>query len=95
MAQVKIKCDRCGEWVEGLLSPGMTAGFYAVYQELIFKLNENSEPRKLHDASAWAAYGREGEEYICDHCMWLDPKYIETYHYDAEALRWRQEQGIE
>lgn len=85
MSQIKIKCDRCGEWVDGLLSSLFTAGFYNVTQP-----NEELGTR----GGAWSQFGQPGEEYICDHCMWRDPKYIEIYRYDAEAAKWREENEI-
>ena len=88
MTQVKIKCDRCGQWVEGILSLMMTGGFYNVSQP--YYLNDDL----VHTGGAWQQFGREGEDYICDHCMWLDPAYIAMYQHDAEAQKWREEQGL-
>lgn len=85
MTQVKIKCDRCGEWVDGLLTSAFTAGFYNVAQPL----------PGVRGGRAWSQFGREGEEYICDHCMWSDPEYIKIYRYDAEAVQWRKETGLD
>lgn len=85
MAQINLKCDRCGEWVEGLLTREFTAGFYNVTQP---------HDESGHSGGAWQQFGREGEEYICDHCMWRDPRYIEIYKYDGEAAQWREENGI-
>lgn len=30
-------------------------------------------------ASAWPQYANPGEIYICDACMWADPRYVAVY----------------
>lgn len=27
----------------------------------------------------WSRFSHKGEKYICDKCMWTDPRYIEVY----------------
>lgn len=27
----------------------------------------------------WSHYAKPGERYLCDACMWADPRYIEIY----------------
>lgn len=87
MAKVKITCDRCGQEVEGILTSTMTAGFYNVAQPYSF------DGRVVHEGGAWSKFGQDGEEYICDHCMWADPEYQEIYHADGEMRQWIKEQG--
>lgn len=82
MAKVKITCDRCGTEVEGLLTAQCTAGFYNVSQPLVV------DGRTIHEGGAWSPYGQDGEEYICDHCMWADPEYQKVYSADGEMRKW-------
>lgn len=43
---------------------------------------------------AWEKFARAGEERICDYCMWADPEYKKIYGHDAEAAKWREENGL-
>ena len=27
----------------------------------------------------WSKYGKDNEEYLCDHCMWQDEEYLRDY----------------
>lgn len=36
-------------------------------------------------AAAWPDFAKVGEHYICDHCMWSDPHYIEWYGRNSPA----------
>lgn len=43
--------------------------------------------------SAWERFAREGEERVCDHCMWSDPEYQRIYGpRDAQAREWLESQ---
>ena len=57
------RCGRCHKIVEQEpFNPrGFTAGYYDVQGD------PNVE---------WGCYARPGEKYLCDSCMWSDPKFI-------------------
>ena len=66
MNNIKIKCDRCGNAVNGTIDENAdgaitTGGFYDVTK------------------GGWKKYRRGKEESICDNCMFSDPKYIAIY----------------
>ena len=33
----------------------------------------------IYDMTKWEEYRRENERYVCDSCMFADPKYLERY----------------
>ena len=33
----------------------------------------------FYDMTKWEEYRRENEQYVCDSCMFADPKYVERY----------------
>jgi hypothetical protein len=33
----------------------------------------------FYDMTTWEEYRRENEQYVCDSCMFADPKYVERY----------------
>jgi hypothetical protein len=39
---------------------------------------------------AWSKYAREGEECVCDACMWVDPAYAADYSSDSAARQFRE-----
>ncbi len=57
-------CSRCKKDTGSPLPDGgMTAGYYHV----------GAGP------SGWSQFANLGEVYICDECMWSDPRYIAVY----------------
>ena len=59
------RCSRCHKIVDQEpfpLKSGVTAGYYNVQGDPTFE---------------WGCYARPGEKYVCDPCMWADPKYME------------------
>jgi hypothetical protein len=57
------RCSRCRKVVDREPFPrtGMTAGYYDVQGDPSYE---------------WGCYARPGEKFLCDSCMWADPKYI-------------------
>jgi hypothetical protein len=58
------RCGRCHKVVDREPFPandGMTAGYYDVQGDSRFE---------------WGCYARPGEKYVCDPCLWSDPKFI-------------------
>ena len=33
----------------------------------------------FYDMTKWEEYRRENEQYVCDSCMFADPRYVERY----------------
>ena len=33
----------------------------------------------FYDMTKWEEYRRDNEQYVCDSCMFADPKYVERY----------------
>ena len=33
----------------------------------------------FYDMAKWEEYRRENEQYVCDSCMFADPRYVERY----------------
>ncbi len=65
------RCSRCHKVVDREPFPasdGMTAGYY----------NVQGDPNV-----EWGCYARPGEKYLCDACMWIDPKFIKRRGYNA------------
>ncbi len=63
MKKIAVKCDRCGQEVQGWVEPGVaTSGFYAV------------GPGK-----AFERFARPGEINVCDKCMSADPLFRQEY----------------
>ena len=58
------RCGRCHKIVEQepFHTGGMTAGYY----------NVQGDPNV-----EWGCYARPGEKYVCDSCLWSDPKFIQ------------------
>lgn len=57
------RCARCNALVDRepfLAKDGMTAGYYDVQGNPSYE---------------WGCYARPGEKYVCDPCMWSDPKF--------------------
>ena len=66
LQQITIQCDRCKEFVDGIVGDiddrwSYTGGFYDVSQ------------------GSWAEFSRNEEKVVCDTCMHLDPKYRALY----------------
>lgn len=62
-AQHTRRCDRCHKVVDREPFPNTrTAGYYDVTGD------PNVE---------WGCYARPGEKYVCDSCLWSDPKFIQ------------------
>lgn len=40
---------------------------------------ENKFTAGFFDMTKWQEYRRENEQYVCDPCMFADPKYLERY----------------
>jgi hypothetical protein len=59
------RCSRCRLEIKGFAPPngGMSAGYYHI----------------TWPNGCWARFANEGEEYVCDACMWADPRYIAIY----------------
>ena len=45
----------------------------------------------LYDMTKWEEYRHENEQYVCDSCMFADPKYVE--HYGSCWRGWRLERA--
>jgi len=63
MKNITVPCDRCGKLVEGCISI------------------DNTCTGGYYDVTggAWKKFQRWDEEYVCDKCMWNDPKYVAMY----------------
>jgi hypothetical protein len=40
---------------------------------------ENEFIGGFYDMAKWEEYRRDNEHYVCDSCMFADPKYVERY----------------
>ena len=61
-----IICDRCKSTVEGFLDDSFKSIIMtAGYYQV--------------DRGYWKDYAHENEIYVCDACMFADPRYIRTY----------------
>jgi hypothetical protein len=40
---------------------------------------ENEFIGGFYDMAKWQEYRRDNEQYVCDSCMFADPKYVERY----------------
>ena len=40
---------------------------------------ENEVTAGFYDMTKWEEFRRENEHYVCDSCMFADPKYVERY----------------
>jgi len=67
MPSIEIICDRCGGVVEGLRFPATDGkpGFTAGYYDTT--------------GLPWSEMANEGEQVVCDLCMWADPRYQAVY----------------
>jgi hypothetical protein len=41
--------------------------------------SENEFTAGFFDMTKWEEYRRENEQYVCDSCMFADPRYLERY----------------
>lgn len=63
MSDVKVVCDRCHAFRDGLETPGLgTGGFY-----------------KVGKGTPWEQFARSGESIVCDECMHSDESYRKAY----------------
>ena len=67
MKPIQITCDRCGKTVDGMISVTPKDG--VVVTDGYYIVSEGN----------WKEYQRDDEEYVCDQCMWEDPKYTQLY----------------
>ncbi len=58
------ECSRCKEDLSELMRASRPDMTVGFYQ-----VNEGQ----------WVAFANEGERYLCDACMWKDPRYIAEY----------------
>lgn len=61
------RCSRCEQLIENFKPPVYDSkgqGMTAGYYVI---------------GSYWEKYANKGEVYVCDSCMWQDPRYIEVY----------------
>lgn len=65
--EIEIVCDRCEKTVNGIVIEA-SAGIPKV-------------TGGFYDVTGtgWNEFAREGEQMVCDSCMWCDPKYVERY----------------
>lgn len=59
------ECSRCKMDLFDLLMRNSTKGMTVGYYEV--------------KEGQWARFANPGERYLCDACMWKDPRYIEVY----------------
>lgn len=57
-------CCRCKQAIDGFRAPSRESNFTAGY---------------YHIGGIWEKYANPGEKYVCDICMWADPRYIADY----------------
>jgi hypothetical protein len=65
--EIDIVCDRCGSNVHGVI----------IQEENVPKMTGG-----FYDVTAadgWHEFAREGEQNICDLCMWQDPQFLAKY----------------
>jgi hypothetical protein len=67
MKNILITCDRCGKKVDGMIS--ITPKDGVVVTSGYYIVAEGN----------WKECQRDDEEYVCDQCMWEDPKYKQLY----------------
>jgi hypothetical protein len=64
LPQGEVTCSRCHEVIPGSKLPdGTMTAGYYV----------------VEPGSGWQEYAKPGEQYLCDGCMWADPRYIAVY----------------
>lgn len=62
---MEVMCSRCNTFITGSDSSDHLQGFTCGYYDL--------------SGGNWKDFARQGEVYICDTCMFSDPKYIAIY----------------
>jgi hypothetical protein len=60
----EVTCSRCHTVLPGSKLPD--GGMTAGYYD-------------VRGTNGWADYANPGEQYLCDTCMWADPRYIRDY----------------
>ena len=63
MQNIQITCDRCGKIVNGTIDTCPSMG--TIITDGYYLVAEGK----------WKKFQREDEKYICDDCMYIDPKY--------------------
>lgn len=67
MKDIKITCDRCGKLVDGIIDICKDTGVTV------------TGGYYLVAEGNWKEFQRGDEEYVCDDCMHVDPKYKKLY----------------
>jgi hypothetical protein len=66
MTPTTIICDRCNSTIDGFRNNAIKS---IMVTSGYYIVNEGY----------WKNYGHENEKYVCDACMFVDPRYIKTY----------------
>lgn len=67
MPKITVRCDRCGKMVEGARIPMPDGSVY--FTAGFFETG----------GLPWSQMADEGENIVCDACMWADPRYQAVY----------------
>ena len=65
--EIDIKCDRCGKIVHGVI--------------IVPASNMPKITGGFYDVTEgiWQQFAKEGEQNVCDRCIWEDPEFIKLY----------------
>jgi hypothetical protein len=65
----EVNCDRCHTNLPDTTLPD--GGMTAGYYDV--------------SSGDWAKLANHGEQYVCDGCMWADPRYVTIYGHHLDA----------